>query len=680
MRRRTRALLLAALALGASVGVVTPFAAGAAPGGSMTATNGVFTGTSGDDLLVIARDADVLTHNRFAAGDPGFESASDFDSTVAGVQTKSVAAGVLSISAGEGDDEVEIVGVLPFPLFSPDFGPGADTLDLANFATAPGAGVVLAAGETVLWNTVETVIGTPFDDDFEANASLSLVGVTIRAGGGSDAIQGSPNGDVLDGGAGLSDIRGFGGSDALLVTGPPFFPGSQNVPDTLQGGAGSDSLTVRGTSGDDSFQVGFIRGGPGDGVFDGANPTRGYMLEEIESVRVEGNEGNDSFLVNPMASPVEVDGGAGDDNAVIDARGATATVGTVAGDSVFGLPSALGQVATTVRLGPPNEQVSVVNETLIATGAGPGGGPHVRAFRSDGTAVASFFAYAPAFAGGVNVALGDLDGDLNDEIVTAAAGGGGPHVRVFQSDGTATPVSFFAYDPGFLGGVNVALADMNADGTLEIVTVPAGGGGPHVKVWSASGQLLDEWMAPGFANTGVHISAPVAAHTTKGALPLPLSAAAGSDSRVRFVDVDGEATGYNFVPYPGFLGGAFVARGEFDAADHIYDNDGLVTGAGPGGAAHVKRYQRSFDGGQETFVLASEFFAYGLDFHGGVSVATCNAIDGATIVTGPGAGGGPHVRMFTETGSPLALSLFAYGPDFRGGVRVACGGAETKAY
>src|SRR5437867_1542287 len=70
---------------------------------------------------------------------------------------------------------------------------------------------------------------------------------------------------------------------------------------------------------------------------------------------------------------------------------------------------------------------------FIVTGAGPGGGSHVRAFLGDGRATAvSFFAYPPGFTGGVHVAAGDVDGDGFPEIITGAGAGGGPHVRVFK--------------------------------------------------------------------------------------------------------------------------------------------------------------------------------------------------------------------------------------------------------
>jgi hypothetical protein len=71
----------------------------------------------------------------------------------------------------------------------------------------------------------------------------------------------------------------------------------------------------------------------------------------------------------------------------------------------------------------------------------------------------SFFAYDPAFTGGVVVSAVELTGDNKADIVTAPGPGGGPHVRVFDgATGAALPGpggNFFAYPPGFTGGVFV---------------------------------------------------------------------------------------------------------------------------------------------------------------------------------------------------------------------------------
>jgi hypothetical protein len=145
---------------------------------------------------------------------------------------------------------------------------------------------------------------------------------------------------------------------------------------------------------------------------------------------------------------------------------------------------------------------------LLATGAGPGGGPHVRLFNTAGGGVAplgpGFFAYNPAFTGGVTVAVADLDGDGVAEIVTGAGPGGGPHVRLFKvnpATGEAVPLGpgFFAYDAGFHGGVRVAVRDVDGDGRPEIITAPGPGGGPHVRVFKvnpATGDIFP--LGPGF--------------------------------------------------------------------------------------------------------------------------------------------------------------------------------------
>ena len=76
------------------------------------------------------------------------------------------------------------------------------------------------------------------------------------------------------------------------------------------------------------------------------------------------------------------------------------------------------------------------HDEIIAS-SGPGGPSKVRVFTPDGSGfIAEVDAY-PGFTGGVAIAAGDLNGDGKDEIVTGAGPGGGPHVRSFSSDGRA---------------------------------------------------------------------------------------------------------------------------------------------------------------------------------------------------------------------------------------------------
>jgi streptogramin lyase len=109
----------------------------------------------------------------------------------------------------------------------------------------------------------------------------------------------------------------------------------------------------------------------------------------------------------------------------------------------------------------------------LITGPGPGGGPHVRALKlrtfyiptgppffleiplTLPTAFLDFFPYAPAFAGGVWVGCGDVDGDGVPDIVTGPGAGGGPDVRAFAGDDATLIYQNSFHFPGFLGGVFV---------------------------------------------------------------------------------------------------------------------------------------------------------------------------------------------------------------------------------
>jgi autotransporter-associated beta strand protein len=148
----------------------------------------------------------------------------------------------------------------------------------------------------------------------------------------------------------------------------------------------------------------------------------------------------------------------------------------------------------------------------VVVGAGPGGGPHVLAVSgfqlSQGTEVvlASFFAFDPGINRGVFVGAGDYNGDIVSDIVVAAGPGGGPHVKVFNGSGTSLIDTFFAYDINFAGGLSVVMADIDNDGLAEIVTAPYTNGGPEVKVFRyQKGQLYNFYAYDPLFTGGVFV-------------------------------------------------------------------------------------------------------------------------------------------------------------------------------
>ncbi len=118
----------------------------------------------------------------------------------------------------------------------------------------------------------------------------------------------------------------------------------------------------------------------------------------------------------------------------------------------------------------------------IVVGTGNGGGPVVKVFDGTGRALTAFFAYDKAFRGGVRVAAGDVNGDGKDDIVTGAGPGGGPHVRVFNASDLRVLTQYLAFDPSYSGGVYVAAGDVNGDGTADVIVGPGNNSVPQISV------------------------------------------------------------------------------------------------------------------------------------------------------------------------------------------------------
>ena len=129
----------------------------------------------------------------------------------------------------------------------------------------------------------------------------------------------------------------------------------------------------------------------------------------------------------------------------------------------------------------------------IVVAAGLNGNGNIRVFDGKNLKpIKDFFPY-DYYQGGVSVATADLNADGFDDIISGVtsaypntSANMPAHVVAFDAKTGRVLTSFYAYDTGFLGGVNVAGGDVNGDGKGEIVTTPAFGAPGHVKVFSIS--------------------------------------------------------------------------------------------------------------------------------------------------------------------------------------------------
>lgn len=148
----------------------------------------------------------------------------------------------------------------------------------------------------------------------------------------------------------------------------------------------------------------------------------------------------------------------------------------------------------------------------LLVGAGFGGGPRVAAY--DGASLAQgqqvklfpdFFAFEGALRNGAFVSVGDVNGDGCGDLVFGAGPGGGPRVRALDGraamTGTETELaSFFAGDPNSRQGVEPGVVT-NDDGTTSIVGTDVATG--QAGLFGLDGRGRGQLGGPGRRHGGV---------------------------------------------------------------------------------------------------------------------------------------------------------------------------------
>ncbi len=228
-----------------------------------------------------------------------------------------------------------------------------------------------------------------------------------------------------------------------------------------------------------------------------------------------------------------------------------------------------------------------------------------------GTLLKSLTPFESSFTGGLFVAVADLNNDGFADLVISPDQGGGPRVQILSGKTFAPliPDFFGIADTSFRGGARPAFADVNGDGTPDLIVAAGFGGGPRVAVFNglsllpggSPGRLLPDFFA--FENT--------------------------------------------------LRNGAYVAGGDTDG-DGLAD---VIAGGGPGGGPRVLVLSaRDLLAATSTLTPLANFFAGDAADRDGVRVAAKD-LDGdyrADIVAGIGTTGTtPTVRTFAGKSLPL---------------------------
>ena len=240
---------------------------------------------------------------------------------------------------------------------------------------------------------------------------------------------------------------------------------------------------------------------------------------------------------------------------------------------------------------------------------------------------AGFETYARRVSAPPSIAMADQGGDGEPSIIVGAPPGETPTVRIFTKDGLLA-AQFLAFDSSYRGGVNVAVGDLNGDGREEIVAVPASAAAPRVRWFDGTGKRLGEFLA-GTSQQRLGLRLAVLDLDGDGLGEVIVAPTDAASRQVRAYGTDGQLKLF-FEPFGrSYRGGFELATGDLNGDGQ----DELVVAAGAGGPPRVSVFNR-------LGVQTSSFLAYDGKTTAGlmVGVASNGGSEGRILVGRLGSG------------------------------------------
>ena len=263
----------------------------------------------------------------------------------------------------------------------------------------------------------------------------------------------------------------------------------------------------------------------------------------------------------------------------------------------------------------PNSSIAVgdvngdsVDEIIV--GAPPGNAPMVTIFGQNGKVIKKFLAYDKKFSGGINLAAANLDNNDQAEIMVTPASKSNAQVKIFNSSGKLQK-QFLAADKKFFGGLNIAVGDLEGSGENQIIVSYGSGQEPQVKIFSKEGKLIGAFLAYDKKfRGGVKVAvANLNGRQNHNRADIIVVPGKGSDPLLKIFSNNGKLKKQFLAYSKNWQGGLNLAAGDLN-------NDGIneiALGVNQGAAPHV----RVFD---STGTLLESFYAWEAGFNGGVNL------------------------------------------------------------
>jgi len=275
--------------------------------------------------------------------------------------------------------------------------------------------------------------------------------------------------------------------------------------------------------------------------------------------------------------------------------------------------------------------IPAVSTYAVAVPGSPGVSASVNVYDGNGDRLLRSVTPFPGFEGTPTVTMGDVNGDQVLDLVVGAGAGAAPEVVAYSGAASgATSVfeteltRFTAFEAGFRGGVDVATANISAQGLADNIIV---GSGPGIR---AQVNIYSSYLPTDTGTTPDLFSTVVPYADSKTGV----SVAAG------MVDAMSGRASIITVPGPGSPANVKTFR---------YD---LYTVNDPSASANASGNHTGYDSTAPVPVLTSEFMAFDPSYMGGVSLTTGWVA---------GAEGGAQSIILGMLGAPGTVRTFSAG-------------------
>jgi len=248
------------------------------------------------------------------------------------------------------------------------------------------------------------------------------------------------------------------------------------------------------------------------------------------------------------------------------------------------------------------------------------------------------------YAGSVHTATGDINDDgIMDVVVVPAVVGAPGHIRVLSGADGSSIASFICF-PGYLGSIDIAVVDINSDGFDDIIASSTGGASGTVAIFNGRDFSAMKMFYPygaGYMGT-VHVSG--YDPDGDGAYSILTSTGEGTRGHVKAFDQNLDVFLSFFSGAEGDLSGCHVIGGDLDGDGF----DDIATGTGAGTEAEVHVFDGNTGSRRHSMKVFSGFM------------------------------GGANLEMISSATNPLAMDLVVGSGDGARGTLNVIDGREFE--